>query len=96
MDLVLNILTSVVSFIGVFSLLAIFVGTIWGLVIAFKESPLHGLLSFFLYPLYSIYYFATRWHKCKKPAILFIGGLIGIIVSISSFIISGLLAPAFT
>jgi fermentation-respiration switch protein FrsA (DUF1100 family) len=65
-------------------LLALGVGEIWLMVIAFKESLRRGLM-YIVVPFYSLYYGRTRWPKTRMP---FFTLLIGFgIVAISIFVI---------
>lgn len=66
----------------------LWVGVIWSVIIAFRESTSHGLLSLFV-PFYVIYYDITRWAKAKKPFVIGLIGLVlfvcGIVPSIGQF-----------
>jgi hypothetical protein len=45
----------------------------WMIVVAFRESPLFGLL-FTLVPFFSVYYIITRWQRVREPALVHLIG----------------------
>ena len=59
--------------------------SIWLIVVAFRESALHGLLCWFV-PFYAIYYAITRWEDCKRPAL---GILSGVAVGVAGAVFGG-------
>ncbi len=56
-----------------------FVASIWLLLLAFGESFLCGILYWFL-PFYSLFYVITRWQRCRKPSVLLIISILGIVI----------------
>jgi hypothetical protein len=58
--------------VGVLLMIA---GGIWLLIVAFSDSPLQGVLCWFV-PLYSIFYLVTHWEECKRPFFVQMVGLL--------------------
>ena len=77
--MILSILNYLFGFLGMLAVFAWLIGFFWLLMLASKESSLHFLLFFSFSPIYGPYYVITRWKKCKKPGVLFLGGL-GILI----------------
>ena len=65
--------------------IAMFVGGIWLLVEAFKESVLWGLGSIFI-PFVSLVFVIMHWDVSKTPFLIWIGGLV---LTIAGAVISG-------
>ena len=51
------------------------IGSIWIIVIAFKESVLWGLGSIFI-PFVILIFVFTHWNDTKKPFLISIGGMV--------------------
>ncbi|MDB5304368.1 MAG: hypothetical protein JWM97_1917 [Phycisphaerales bacterium] len=49
-------------------------GGIWGIITAFRESVVCGLLYFF-FGIYALYYVSTRWDEMKYPVLTQLAGL---------------------
>ena len=82
--MLISILNTFFTFLGLLLIPTWFVGFFWSLRLATKESLVQGLI-FLFFPPYGIYYVITRWEKCKKPGMLFIGGFLGIILVLLGF-----------
>lgn len=59
----------------ILGLLAVVVGNLWLIVLAFKESVLWGLGTLFL-PLVGLVFAITRWQTAKLPFLIALGGLV--------------------
>ena len=54
------------------ALIALAVGHIWVLVIAFQDEVVWGILS--LFPPVWLIYVASNWKKCSRPFLIWLGG----------------------
>ncbi len=63
--------------VQVVSSIAMFVGAIWLVVIAFHVSPLEGLLCLVV-PFYTLVFAIRHWELSKTPMVLQISGLLGL------------------
>ena len=68
----MGILETILFFAGV---ILAFVGWIWILVIAFKESLVWGLCSLFI-PFVVLIFAFMHWEECKKPFGIYVAGVL--------------------
>ncbi len=69
------------------------VGGIWFLIVAFQDSPLHGILCFLFGP-YSLFYLITHWDEEWKPFVIQMIGFALIMLGLCAGGGSGLLVPS--
>lgn len=62
--------------------LTAFVGGIWLLVVAFKQSVLWGLLSLFV-PFAVFVFIFKYWDKAKQPFLVDLGGVVLVIIGMA-------------
>ena len=68
--------------------LVCFAAFIWLVVVAFKRSPLWGVLVFLFSPITAIIFAIQNWQESKKPFLVYIGSCAAMFAVFIAFFIS--------